>query len=370
MNDLGAQLIPVLSDPVELTKRLIDIESPSHEEHAIATAIEAAVHEVARATAEIEVARFGSTVVARTHRNLGERVILAGHLDTVPLAGNTPHRVEGETLFGCGAVDMKSGLAVYLSAFARLAGHPGLNRDLTFIAYEGEEVATEFNGLGHLEKDHPEWLAGDLALLGEPTDGVIEAGCQGSIRVIATARGTRAHSARAWLGDNAAHKLAPIIAAVSNYAAREAVEVGGCVYREGLNVVRLSAGVANNTIPDAAECAINFRFAPDRTAQEALDHVYAVLGEHEGVEIAVDDVAPPAAPGLDTPIAHELVDSLGVEVRAKYGWTDVARFAAAGIPALNFGCGDPGFAHKPDEQCPLAQIEALAGSLDGFLIGE
>lgn len=359
------ELVSALADPVELTCRLIDIESPSHNEAEIADA----VHRAVASIGGVAHARYGNTVVARTERGLGQRVILAGHLDTVPLADNTPHRRQDGMIHGCGSVDMKSGLAAYLSTFARLALHPGLTRDLTFIAYEAEEVATEYNGLGHLHDEHPEWLAGDLALLGEPTGGQIEAGCQGSIRIIYRARGTRAHSARSWLGLNAAHRLAPIVERVAAYQPREAVEVEGCVYREGMNLVRLESGVANNTIPDLAEASVNFRFAPDRTSEQAMAHLREVLGEPEGVEFVVDDVSDPARPGLDTPAAHELVMALGGvdAVHAKYGWTDVARFAALGIPALNLGCGDPGFAHKPDEQCPEDQITEVAGALSRYL---
>lgn len=363
-----AELAAALDDPVKLTGLLIDIESPSHHEGAIADTVEA----VLRGLDGVSVERAGdggNTLVARTDRGLGQRVVLAGHLDTVPLADNTPHRLADGVLHGCGAVDMKSGLAVYLSAFARLAGHPDLARDMTFIAYEGEEVAVEYNGLGHVERDHPEWLAGDVALLGEPTGGMIEAGCQGSIRVICTARGARAHSARAWLGDNAVHRLVPLLERVAAYTPRDRVDVDGCIYREGLNVVRLEAGVANNTIPDEAVCAVNFRFAPDRTAEEAMAHLREVLGEHEGVEITVDDVAPPAAPGLNAPAAAELVAAMGGRVRAKYGWTDVARFAELGVPAVNLGCGDPGQAHKPEEHCPVEHITQLAAALDGYLLG-
>lgn len=354
--------LDLLTCPIELTKQLVDIPSPSHHEEAIADAIEAAL----RTIEEVEVARFGNTVCARTHRGLDSRVVLAGHVDTVPLADNVPHHMEGETMFGCGTVDMKSGLAVYLNAFATLANDASLAHDLTLIAYEGEEVATEYNGLGHIQRDNPEWLAGDLALLGEPSGGMIEAGCQGSIRLRVTARGTRAHSARAWLGSNAAHTLAPVINNIAAYQPRD-VEIDGCVYKEGINIVHLEAGVATNTIPDEAWLFVNYRFAPDRSSEEAMAHLREVLGEHENIDIEVDDVAGPALPGLGQPAAAALIDAVGGQVRAKYGWTDVARFSDMGTPAVNFGCGDPGFAHKPDEQCPVDQITEVAGVLRQYL---
>ncbi|AWB83788.1 succinyl-diaminopimelate desuccinylase [Corynebacterium liangguodongii] len=358
----GVADLNLCADPVELTAALIDIESPSHHERPLADAIEAALHTLEG----VEVIRTGNTVVARTHHGLGQRVVLAGHIDTVPLAGNTPHRIEDETLYGCGAVDMKSGLACYLGAFARLSAPGASAVDLTLIAYECEEVAITDNGLYHLERDHPELLAGDIALLGEPSGAVIEAGCQGTIRVFVEARGVRAHSARSWLGDNAAHKLAGVLTRVANYSPRR-VTIAGCEYREGLNVVGMDGFVATNTIPDAARLTINFRFAPDRSVEDAKAHLVDVLALEEGLELVFDDVAPGAMPGLDQPVARDLVRAVGGEVRAKFGWTDVSRFSTLGIPAVNFGPGDPGYAHKVDEQCPTEQIRTVARVLGEYL---
>ena len=356
----------LFADPVELTAALIDIESPSHHEHEIADAIESALGELEA----VEVIRNGRTVVARTHHGLPQRVVLAGHVDTVPLAGNTPHRCDNGVLYGCGSVDMKSGLACYLGAFARLSAPGASAFDLTLIAYEGEEVATEYNGLFHLERDHPELLAGDLALLGEPSGAIIEAGCQGTIRVFVEAHGTRAHSARSWLGDNAAHKLAGVLGRIAAYEPRE-VTIAGCTYREGLNVVGMDGFVATNTIPDSARLTVNFRYAPDRSVDEAKAHVVEVLNlagdPASGLELVWDDVAPAALPGLDDPVARDLVEAVGGNFRAKFGWTDVARFSNLGIPAVNFGPGDPGFAHKVDEQCPTDQIETVARILNTYL---
>lgn len=389
--------LDLFSPPRDLARALVDIPSPSHQEAGIADAVEAALraladapvaadsddepgaapHAASNANPAIEVARFGNTVCARTNRGLGSRVVLAGHIDTVPIADNVPSRIEegpeGPVMWGCGSVDMKSGMAVYLNAFARLASSPALRHDLTVIAYEGEEVATEFNGLGHLQRDHPEWLRGDLALLGEPSGSIIEAGCQGSIRLRITAHGTRAHSARSWLGRNAAHDLAPLMQKVAQYEPRE-INIDGCTYREGLNIVHLESGVATNTIPDVAWMFVNFRFAPDRSVDEAMAHVLEVLGVEIGGECApghitveIDDAAGAALPGLGQPAARALVDAVGGRVRAKYGWTDVARFSELGVPAVNFGPGDPGYAHKKDEQCPLAEIDKVSSALIDYL---
>lgn len=365
----------LLQDPVDLTAALVDIESVSHNETAIADAVEAALREVAQADESIEVLRIDNNVIARTHRGLPQRVILAGHLDTVPTADNVPSTrgvdAQGrDTLFGCGTVDMKSGDAVYLHAFATLAASQELQRDLTLIMYECEEIAAEFNGLRHLSESHPELLAGDVALLGEPSGNVIEAGCQGSIRLRLTAHGTRAHSARAWLGDNAVHKLAPVLSRIAAYEP-QTVDIDGLAYREGLNVVWLEAGVATNTLPDEAVLRVNFRFAPNRSADEAMAHFREVLGldefAAEDLTVDVEDVSPGALPGLHAAAAKELVAVAGDVVKPKFGWTDVARFSALGIPAVNFGPGDPAYCHKKDEQIPVECITALREDLRRYL---
>lgn len=365
----------LLQDPVDLTAALVDIESVSHNETAIADAVETALREVAQADEAIEVLRIDNNVIARTHRGLPQRVILAGHLDTVPTADNVPSArgvdAQGrDTLFGCGTVDMKSGDAVYLHAFATLAASQELQRDLTLIMYECEEIAAEFNGLRHLSESHPELLTGDVALLGEPSGNVIEAGCQGSIRLRLTAHGTRAHSARAWLGDNAVHKLAPVLSRIAAYEP-QTVDIDGLAYREGLNVVWLEAGVATNTLPDEAVLRVNFRFAPNRSADEAMAHFREVLGldEFAAEELTVDveDASPGALPGLHAAAAKELVAVAGDVVKPKFGWTDVARFSALGIPAVNFGPGDPAYCHKKDEQIPVECITALWEDLRRYL---
>ncbi|MFI9509214.1 succinyl-diaminopimelate desuccinylase [Nocardia sp. NPDC052566] len=362
--------IDLRADPVALTAALVDIESVSRDEERIATLVERALREQ---TVGFEILRHGNVVLARTHHGLPTRVIMAGHLDTVPIADNVPSRFVVDDaglkmLYGCGSVDMKSGDAVFLHLAATVAEPV---HDLTLIFYDCEEIASEFNGLGHIERELPEWLAGDLAILGEPSGGWIEAGCQGTLRVRLSTAGLRAHSARAWLGDNAIHRLAPILQRLAEYKARE-VDIDGCVYREGLSAVRVSGGVAGNVVPDAAEVDVNFRFAPDRTVDQAVDHVRAVF---DGLDLTfeVTDSAPGALPGLTAPAAKDLIASVHSHgaggVRAKYGWTDVSRFAARGIPAVNFGPGDPNLAHKRDEHVPTAQITAVTAMLRSYLTG-
>lgn len=353
-------------DAGTLTAALVDIESVSRNEQAIADAVEGALR-AGPGRNGLSVERDGNVVLARTDTGAARRVVLAGHLDTVPIADNLPARVDGDTLWGCGTSDMKSGLAVMLRA-AHLVGtgalRPGV--DLTWIAYDCEEIEAAHNGLGRIARERPDALAGDLAVLLEPTGGLVEGGCQGTLRVRLTLTGTRAHSARSWLGENAIHRAAPVLQRLAAYGARE-VEVEGLTYREGLNAVGIEGGVAGNVIPDACTVTVNFRFAPDRSESEALDHVRSVFAGIEGLTLELTDSAPAARPGLTTDLARALVAASGGPARAKLGWTDVARFGELGVPALNFAPGDPNLAHKPEEHVSLAAVQAAEDVLVRFL---
>jgi succinyl-diaminopimelate desuccinylase len=352
-------VLDLRGDPVALTAALVDIASESRHESRIADEVENALR---GQTTGFEIIRNGNAVLARTHRGLPTRVLLAGHLDTVPAADNVPSRRDGEILHGCGTVDMKAGDAVFLHLAATVADPA---HDLTLVFYDCEEIEASANGLGRIERELPQWLQADVAILGEPSDGVIEAGCQGTLRVVVRTTGTRAHSARSWLGDNAIHKLHGVLARLSEYRARD-VDIDGCVYREGLSAVRVDGGVAGNVIPDAGSVTVNFRFAPDRTPAQALDHVRAVF---DGLDVTIEqtDAAAGALPGLQQPAAAALVRAAGGQARAKYGWTDVARFAALGIPAVNYGPGDPNLAHRRDEHVHVGQITAAVDVLRSYL---
>ncbi len=354
-------MLDLHGDPVELTAALVDIPSESRDETRIADEVESALREQ---TDGFEVIRNGNAVLARTTRGLPSRVMLAGHLDTVPIADNVPSRIEDGLMYGCGTSDMKAGDAVFLHLAATVAA-PG--HDLTLVFYDCEEIEASANGLGRIEQDLPDWLRADVAILGEPTGGFIEAGCQGTLRVVVDATGTRAHSARSWMGDNAIHKLSEVLTRLSAYQPRQ-VDIDGCVYREGLSAVRIDGGVAGNVIPDAASVTVNFRFAPDRSTAQALDHVREVF---DGLPVTVEqtDVAAGALPGLHQPAAAALVAAAGGQVRAKYGWTDVARFAALGIPAVNYGPGDPNVAHRRDEHVEITRIGAAVDMLRNYLTG-
>lgn len=346
---------------IELTRVLCDIESVSGHEKQISDAVEAAM----RTIGHLEVLRDGDAVVARTNLGRDRRVVIAGHLDTVPVNNNLPCRVEGDELVGRGTVDMKAGVAVQLKLAAELS-EPIV--DVTWIWYDHEEVAAELNGLGRLARNHPELLDGDFAILGEPTNSVIEGGCNGTLRMDVVTRGVRAHSARAWVGRNAIHAAAPILARLAAYEPRQ-IEVEGLLFRESLNAVGVSGGVAGNVIPDECTVTINYRFAPSRSGEEAIDHVKELLVGLD-VEFAVTDLAEGARPGLDAPLAQGFIEAVGGEPLPKYGWTDVARFSALGIPAVNYGPGDSLLAHADDERVATAQITECERGLRAWLSGE
>ena len=349
-----APVLDLSADVVALTVALVDTPSVSGEEKPLADAIEAALRPLPRLT----VVRDGEVIIARTDFGLPERVVLAGHIDTVPIADNVPSRFvddpeRGRLLYGCGTTDMKGGVAVQLkiAALVGAADQPVPNRDLTFVFYDCEEIEAARNGLGRIARERPELLTADFAILLEPTGGLVEGGCQGTLRARITIPGRRAHAARSWLGENAIHGAAPVLAALAAYTPRQ-VEVDGLAYREGLNAVGVHGGVAGNVIPDECVIEIGFRFAPDRSEEQAAEHVRQVLAPalaETRAQFELTDSAPAARPGLDLPMAAQFVAATGKPPRAKYGWTDVARFAGLGVPAVNFGPGDPNLAHTREE---------------------
>lgn len=375
-------------DAVELTRQMIDIPSVSGDEGPLADAVEAALRGAGFGSVPaLEILRDGDAVCARTRLGLAQRVVLAGHLDTVPIADNVPGRLEerdGVTvLWGRGSVDMLGGCAAALAlacevgAAIREGTDATLSADVTWIFYDHEEVASHLNGLGRVQRNRPEWLAGDLALLGEPTAAHVEGGCNGTLRVIAHFPGRAAHSARAWMGVNAIHAMAPVIERIAAYG-NPVVTVDGLEFRESLSVVRVEGGIANNVIPEAASMAVNYRFAPSKRADEALEWVRGLF-EGTGATIEVDDLCEGARPGADSDVAQRFLlvarrvaASRGEELRlsAKVGWTDVARFTQVGVPAMNFGPGDPLLAHTRDEHMPVSDIVKVHDTLRAFVLAQ
>lgn len=338
-------------DLLALTAALVDVPSPSYQEGPLVDLLHAELSAIPALTVE----RVGDNVVARTTLGRDRRVILAGHTDTVPANGNAAARIEGDRLYGLGSTDMKGGLAIMFE-IARHVSDPPV--DLTFVFYAREEVAAVDSGLGELIEKRPDLLEGDVALVGEPTSGALEAGCQGSMRLRVSLVGERAHPARPWMGTNAIHRLGAFLSIVAGHEHRRPV-IDGLEYREALQALAVEGGVAGNVVPDLAVVVLNHRFAPDRTSEEAEAFVRELIAPAltDGDRIELEDLAPAAAPNLGDPLLSALVAS-GVEVRAKLGWTDVARFAAMGVPAANFGPGDATIAHTQGEYVERELLES------------
>lgn len=369
-----ANPVDLRADVLQIAKDLIETPSVSRSEAGLADAVEAAL----RPAAHLEVIRDGNTVIARTTLGRSQRVILGGHLDTVPSSGNDraivvrsgesapvadPHgsrEVTEDRLYGLGACDMKGGLAVQLKLAADVTAP---TRDITYVFYECEEIEAEHNGLKRIAETKPELLHGDFAVLMEPSGAIVEAGCQGTMRIEVRTTGRRAHTARAWMGANAIHGLGDVLSRLNAYSPREPI-IDGLRYREGLQAVYIAGGIAGNVVPDEAVITINHRFAPDRNAAEAEAHLREVFA---GFDVTVVDSADGAKPGLSHPAAAAFVQSTGGNVEPKFGWTDVARFTALGIPAVNFGPADPSLAHTPHEYVRIADLYAVESQLRTWL---
>lgn len=347
-------------DVAKLTEAICNIESVSGNEKALADAIEASL----RTAGHLEVIRDGDAIVAKTNLGRASRVVIAGHIDTVPVADNLPvsrRSIDGvDVLWGRGTVDMKAGVAVQLKLAVELS-EP--NVDVTWVFYDHEEVEASLNGLGRIARNRPELLQGSFAVLCEPSSAAVEGGCNGTMRVEVYTKGVKAHSARPWMGENAIHKAGELLTLLHNNRPA-AVEVDGLVYRESLNAVLIDGGIATNVIPDETKITVNYRFAPSKSVEDAFDFLKVFF---DGYDIELVDSAAGARPGLDRPEAAAFVAATGSTAKPKYGWTDVARFSELGIPAVNFGPGDPNKAHADDESVPVSQIFSVYEALGKWL---
>jgi succinyl-diaminopimelate desuccinylase len=370
--DLGDYLFAALSDPAELTGRLCAVESVSGNETALADAVVDVLERISAGPGpDLEILRDGDTIIARTNLGLDERIVVAGHLDTVPVEDNLPpvrthmsgeNYPDDEVIWGRGACDMKAGVAMQLSTAAALTAP---NRDVSWVFYDHEEVDASLNGLGRVSRNHPDWLAGDFAILGEPSNASVEGGCNGTIRVDVTTTGVRAHSARAFMGVNAIHAAAEVLTRLAEFET-DTVTVDGLDYRESLSAVNIRGGVAGNVVPDECVVSVNYRFAPSKSAAEAEAFLRELFN---GFDVIVTDAAEGARPGLDRAIAQDFIDTLGLSPAPKLGWTDVSRFSALGVPAVNFGPGNPLYAHKSDEHVRVTEMEQATATLRSYLQG-
>ena len=370
--ELGEYLFAALGDPAELTGRLCAVESVSGNETALADAVVDVLEKISAGPGpDLEILRDGDTIVARTNLGQSERIVVAGHLDTVPVEDNLPpvrthmtgeNYPDDEVIWGRGACDMKAGVAMQLSTAAALTAP---SRDVSWVFYDHEEVDASLNGLGRVSRNHPDWLAGDFAILGEPSNASVEGGCNGTIRVDVTTTGVRAHSARAFMGVNAIHSAAEVLTRLAEFET-DTVTVDGLDYRESLSAVNIRGGVAGNVVPDECVVSVNYRFAPSKSAAEAEAFLRELF---TGFYVVVTDAAEGARPGLDRAIAQDFIDTLGLSPAPKLGWTDVSRFSALGVPAVNFGPGNPLYAHKSDEHVRVTEVEQATATLRSYLQG-
>jgi succinyl-diaminopimelate desuccinylase len=336
-----------LTTLVETLTWLIDIPSVTGEERAIRDAIADRLDGMTRET-------VGDSLIVGKPRS--GAVLLAGHLDTVPLQGGSGARVDGERVHGLGATDMKAGLAVMIHLIEALG--PDL---VCCVFYAGEEGALSGNQLGLVLETYP-WLTGASAgVLLEPTNLSLEAGCQGVVNADVVFTGEAAHSARPWLGDNAVTKAGEFLTAIRRLEPEPHV-IDGLEFLEVMSVTTAQGGVAKNVIPARFAMNVNYRFAPDRSPDQAVARLREVCADADEIEIT--DVAPAGAVSTDHPVFRRLVEVSGAPVEAKQGWTDVAQLSAAGIPAVNFGPGEPSLAHKPGES---VRISDLAWAYDALL---
>lgn len=347
-------------DLLALTAALVDIPSVSRDEARLADEVDAWLGALAPG---LERTRIGNTVIARTANGSDRRIVLGGHLDTVPVNENATARIDGDVCRGLGSADMKGGIAVLLRLAAE-ADARAPECDVTFCCYDGEEIEESANGLRRVFEEDPALVAGDLAVLLEPTDGWIEAGCQGTLHLRAVFRGERAHSARPWMGENAIHRAAVAMARIAAHST-DTVVVDGLEFPEALQIVGVEGGVANNVVPDECALVVNRRFAPAYRVHDAEAQVRELLGDADDIEVL--NASPAAPPNLENTLVARAVTTLGGQVRPKLGWTDVARFTAEGIPALNFGPGDPTIAHTRDEFVTRASLEGVHAGLDRLL---
>ncbi len=340
----------------KLTLDLVNISSVSKDEKSIADSIETALEEYSH----LKLTRVNNSLVAQTNFGNKQRVVIAGHIDTVPANNNFPGQINNSEVTGLGSVDMKSGIAVALKLASEITSS---KFDITYLFYESEEIETKFNGLELITKQQKDLLNCDFAILMEPTNGILEVGCQGSLRFEVSASGKRSHSARWWNGDNAIHKTNKILEILNNYKSREP-EIDGYKFREGLQAVKINGGIAGNVVPDSVSVSINHRFAPDTSIDQATTNMKNLFKDFN---FQLVDAANAAPTGLANPVIKEFAESIGKNIAPKFGWTDVARFASAGIPAINFGPGDPNLAHHPDEKVSISQINDVYDSLKKWL---
>jgi succinyl-diaminopimelate desuccinylase len=344
----------------ERTLELVDIPSESRSEAAIREHLLGLVPDFF----ELEFAGDEVFLFTGPRRADVPLVILAGHYDTVPAQDNVPGRISGGAVHGLGTSDMKGGVAVAVELVRELADRPPGPVDVALLLFGREELPAEFNPLPALFEAAGSVRAAELAILLEPTDGQIHAGCLGNMNARLTFQGVSGHSARPWLADNAIEQALAGLAPLAALERREAV-VGGLPFYEVVTITRFAAGIADNVVPDRAVAHVNFRYAPDRAPEAAAAYLRSLAPEEASVEVTGD--SPPAAPAVDSPLVQALRAAGRLEIAPKQAWTNVADFASRGIPAVNFGPGATRYAHARDEQVEVAALVHAYETLLRFL---
>lgn len=292
-------------------------------------------------------------------------VILAGHLDTVPAQGNRPGRREGGAVHGVGASDMKAALAVMIELALDLDAS-AIGLDLGYLFFGREELPVAQSALTPLLGREPALLESDLVLMMEPTDNTIHAGCLGNLNATWSFHGRSGHSGRPWTADNAIHRAARGIAALADLPYVEH-EQDGLVFTEAVSVTRVAGGIADNVVPDITTAHVNYRYPPGLPAAEAETRLREWCEPHGTLEIVSN--APSAPVVLDHPLVRALREHGELSVHAKQAWTPIAEFAAFGMPAVNFGPGDPEQAHRRDEHVTEAALRRCYDVLHAFALG-
>ncbi len=345
------------------TLELVDIPSESLHEERIRETVRGLVPESFALAFEGDEAFLW----ARERREDVPFLVLAGHYDTVPAQDNLPGRIAGGAVHGCGASDMKGGVAVALELVRELATLGPGPVDVGLLLFGREELPPEHDPLPAVFDACPLARDADLAILLEPTDLAIQAGCLGNVSATVTFHGVSGHSARPWLAENAIHAAIEGLARVATHERREAL-IDGLPFYEVVSVTRLSGGVADNVVPDRAVATVNLRYPPDRTPEEAEELLRSLVPTDTAIEILGN--SPPGAVAVDAPLARALQAVGGFSIEAKQAWTNVADFTLRGVPAVNFGPGAPAFAHRRDELVEIASLERAYEALRRLALGD
>jgi succinyl-diaminopimelate desuccinylase len=340
------------------TLELVDIPSESRHE----AEVRAHLRSLVPPSFAAEYAAEDAFVFARERRPGVPLVLLVGHYDTVPAQDNVPGRIADGAVHGCGTTDMKGGVAVAVELVRDLAEREPGPYDVALLLFGKEELPAQFSPLPDLFERSQIATAADLAILLEPTDLTIQAGCLGNLNAQLTFTGVSGHSARPWTAENAIEKAIEGLAPIAAHERREAI-VGGLPFYEVVSITMLEAGIASNVIPDRAVATLNFRYAPDRAPASAEEYLRSLVPDGARIELTGD--SPPAAVVTDTPLVRALRDAGDLTFEPKQAWTNVADFTTRGIDAVNFGPGATRYAHRRDE---LVEIDALVRAYETLLV--